>query len=237
MELFGYKYLTSSQFVKIGLFKRREGLTKSLKKIINGKYDLIDKHDYSPLSGKVESLYFLKSKGKNLLINDLEYESENIKIPIGLASSFKDYYYRRFTIDFYISLNTWINKMNGKIIFLDYYFDKKGNNRLQKNNKTVTPINQITLTNNNSFIPDINTMFEINDKKYFIVFEQHNGKDTQRLYNQLLNHILALSEKALYPKYDFKKSHKVIIVCEEEIVKLSVIKRLNKFNTLAKKIS
>ena len=80
-------------------------------------------------------------------------------------------------------------------------------------------------------------MFEINDKKYFIVFEQHNGKDTQRLYNQLLNHILALSEKALYPKYDFKKSHKVIIVCEEEIVKLSVIKRLNKLDGITSYIS
>ena len=225
-----YKYLTSSQFVKMGLFKRRSYLTNSLKSLLNMKKPFIDKHDYNPINGKVESLYYLTNHGKKFLVEELEYNESQIKAPIGFSTnSLKDYFHRRYTIDFHIALNQWLLKNKGKIQFLNYYFDKAGNNRAKGMNNKVTALNRITFKNGVSFIPDINAMFTLSDKDHLFLFEQHNGKDAKRLFEQLYVHIIAIANGAAYDKYNYqKKAHKVVVICEEDSVKTSVINRLRK---------
>lgn len=73
-----------------------------------------------------------------------------------------------------------------------------------------------------------NTMFSLNGQKHLYLFEQHNGNDVKRLFEQLCVHVLAISRETLYKKYDLKKSHKVVVVCELESVKIAVIQRLQK---------
>jgi hypothetical protein len=224
-----YKYLTSSQFVKMGLYKRRGYLTNSLKVIIDMKKALIAKHDFNPLNGKLESFYYLTKYGKKLLMDELEYCETKIKAPTGsMAVYLKDYFHRKFTIDFYIQFNMWLELNDGQVIFSNYYFDKSGNNRSNDKSKYVTALNKIQLDKTNSFIPDINTKFLLNNKEYLFLFEQHNGKDTKRLFEQLCIHIIAISKDVVSKKYNNKKPHKVVVVCEYESVKKSVIQRLKK---------
>lgn len=227
-----YKYLTSSQFVKMGLFKRRAYLTTSLKSLLNMKKPFIDKHDYNPINGKVESLYYLTNHGKKFLVEELEYNESQIKAPRGFSTnSLKDYFHRRYTIDFHIALNQWLLKNNGKIQFLNYYFDKAGNNRDKGMNKKVTALNRITFKNGVSFIPDINAMFTLSNKDHLFLFEQHNGKDAKRLFEQLYTHIIAIAKGVVSNRYNHKnKGHRVVVICEEESVKSSVINRLSKEN-------
>jgi len=231
--LASYKYLTSSQFVKMGLYKRRGYLTNSLKILIDMKKPLIAKHDFNTINGKSESLYYLTKYGKKFLMDELEYPETKIKAPIGSASVYlRDYYHRKLTIDFHIHFSHWIKSNEGKIIFLNYYFDKIGNNRSHDKRKHVIALNRIQLDTSNSFIPDINTKFSLGGKEYLYLFEQHNGKDAKRLYEQLITHIKAISKGVVSEKYSLEKTHKVIIVCEEDSVKNSVIKRLQKANKI-----
>ncbi len=234
--LANFKYLTSSQFVKMGVYKRRGYLTNSLKSLIDVKKPLIDKHDFNPINGKVESLYYLTKYGKKFLIEELEYKGEQIKAPSGYITAYlKDYFHRKMTIDFHIYLREWLNENDGKIIFLDYYFDKAGNNRSKDKGGHVTALNRIEIENRVSFIPDINFMFTTANKKHLFLFEQHNGKDTKRLFEQLYIHIIAISKGVVSDKYKHKnKAHKVVVLCEQESVKDSVIKRLQKVSGIEK---
>lgn len=224
-----YKYLTSSQFVKMGVYNKRAYLTSSLKVLVDIKRALLAKHNFNPMNGKLESFYYLTKLGKKFLMDEMGYLDVQIKAPRGFNSNnLKDYYHRKFTIDFHIYLRIWLQSNNGEINFLNYYFDKAGNNRGADSTNYVTALNRVHIDEKNSFIPDINFMFSINNKSYLYLFEQHNGKDAKRLFKQLYIHILAISEGVVSEKYNIKKAHRVIVVCEYESVKKSVIQKLQK---------
>jgi hypothetical protein len=228
-----YKYLTSSQFVKLGVFKKRGYLTNALKSLLDAKQPLIAKHDFNPLNGKLESLYYLTKYGVKFLIEELDYSEKDIKVPKGLLKVYpRDYFHRKATIDFNISLQQWLLKENGTIVFLNYYFDKVGNNREDNKDKDkVTALNKIILKDGSSFSPDINAIFKINGKESIVLFEHHDGVDTKRLYDQLLVHITAIADNVVSGKYNYtNKPHKVVVVCEFESVKNSVIKNLQKID-------
>ena len=226
-----YKYLTSSQFVEMGLFKKRGYVTNSLKVLIDMKRPLIAKHDFNPIHGKLESFYYLTKYGKNFLMDEFEYIETKIKAPRGLSPLYlKDYFHRKSTIDFHIQFRQWLESNHGEINFLNYYFDKSGNNRSGDSNKNVVALNKIQLDATSSFIPDINVKFTLNNKEYLYLFEQHNGDDTKSLFEQLYFHIIAMSKKAISKKYDFTKQYKVVVICEYACVKESVIHRLQKEN-------
>jgi len=229
VQLATFKYLTSSQFVKMGLYKERGYLTNSLKALIDMKKPLMAKHNFNPINGKLESFYYLTKYGKKFLTDELDYTEFQIKAPCGLTSIYlKDYFHRKFTIDFHIYLNQWLEANDGMMNFFNYYFDKAGNNRSNDKSKYVTALNKIILDKANSFIPDVNTMFFVDNKEYLCLFEQHNGKDAKRLFEQLYVHIKAIYKKVVLKKYNIQKPHIVVVVCEYESVKNSVIQRLQK---------
>lgn len=224
-----FKYLTSSQFVKMGLFKKRAYVTNSLKELTDMQKPLIAKHNFNPISGKLESFYYLTKYGKNFLMDEEEYTEAQIKVPRGLSPIYlKDYFHRKSTIDFHIQLRQWLVSNGGEINFLNYYFDKVGNNRSVDESKYVTALNKIQPEGANAFIPDISIMFSLDGKTYLYVFEQHNGTDAKRLFEQLYVHIIAISQSAVSKKYNAKMLHKVVVVCEYERVQQSVLQRLQK---------
>lgn len=222
-----YGYLTSSQVVKMGLYKRREYLTKSLKPLTDMKKPLILKYNFNPIDGKLESFYYLTKHGKKFLMDELEYSEDQIKVHRGLNPiKLRDYHHRKSCIDFHIYLNMCLKSNGGNVNFLNYYFDKAGNNRSTDKKQTVTALNRIFIDKETSFIPDINTLLEVNEKKYLYLCEQHNGKDTKRLLGQLQTHLIAISKRSANEKYKLKSSHRVVIICEYESVKNSILQRL-----------
>lgn len=222
-----YKYLTSSQFVNMGIFKKRGYLTNSLKTLLESTKPLLAKHDFSPMSGKLESFYFLTKYGKSFLMNEMGYLESQIKIPRGMHPIYlKDYYHRKSTIDFHVYFRQWIESNSGEIHFFNYYFDKAGNNKSIDKSEYVASLNKVQLDKANAFIPDANIMFSMDGQKHFYLFELHNGKDVKRLFEQLYIHILAISKRVVSEKYKLQSSHKVVVVCEFESVKNSVIQRL-----------
>jgi hypothetical protein len=227
--LANFKYLTSSQIVKMGLYRKRGYLTNALKVLVDMKRPLLAKHNFNPINGKLESFYYLTKHGTKFLVEELEYSENQIKVPKGLTPIYlKDYHHRKLTIDFHINLRIWLESNNGDVGFFNYYFDKSGNNRSDNKSNRVIALNKVILDKTNSFIPDVNTMFSVDEKEYLYLFEQHNGKDTKRLFEQLYVHINAIANGSVSKKYNIKKAHRVVVVCEHESVKNSVIQRLQK---------
>jgi hypothetical protein len=227
-----YKFLCSSQFTRLGLYKNKGDVTNLLKSMAEQKKPLIGiiKFPTDPTIGKLEYLYYLTKFAEKVLLEDLDYPQEKIKaIAKSKPISTKDYVHRKSTIDFHIALNQWLQSNNGEIRFLNYYFDKLGTIR-NKDNKSVIEINRFYLEGGKSFIPDISTKFKVNNESYIFLFEQHNGKDTKRLVEQLHIHLLAISQDVVSKKFKFNKSNRVAVICEEKCVKDAVIQRLQKTN-------
>ena len=228
-----YKYLTSSLLQVLGYYKNKGDITKSIKPLLELKKPLVKKivMGFQPGVGRLDDLYFLTNYGKRFLIDDLHYTEDMIKIPRSRSIvPKKDYAHKVSMISFYIRMNMWLEQHNGVVDFLNYDFDKIGNNRNSNTTSTVTSINKINLKDidrdHKNFIPDIITKFNVNDRDYLFLFEQHNGTSSKRLLEQLQTHLIALTSTVVCDKYSFNKSHRVVVVCELENVKLSVIKKL-----------
>jgi hypothetical protein len=223
-----YKFLTSSLFLLLGLYKNRGDITNSLKVLVDMKRPLIKKVTMGiyPGKGKLEDIYYLTNYGKKFLMEELFYSEDKIKIP--KSNSIipkKDYAHKISMIWFNVLMSKWLQENDGSVEFLNYDFDKVGNNRSTGSSDNVTSINKISL-GGVSFIPDIITKINIDNKDFLFLFEQHNGNDTKRLFKQLYPHLEALTYGVVRKQYNFEKSHRVAIVCEFESVKKSVIKRL-----------
>ena len=153
---------------------------------------------------------------------------ERIKKVKSKPISTKDYFHRKSTIDFHIGLNQWLQNSRGEIKFLNYYFDKMGSFR--DKDKKIREINKFYLKDGKSFIPDITVKFKVNNENFIFLFEQHNGKDTKRLVDQLHVHLLAIQEDVVSTKFKINKHNRVAVVCEEKSVKDSIIQRLQEIN-------
>lgn len=224
-----YKYLTSSQFNALGVYKNRGDLTNSLKKLVDAKNALIGKISFGvyPRLGRLEDFYYLTNDGKSFLIDNLDFTKEQIKAVHKNSTEFHGHYFhRKYTIDFYIYLKQWLADNNGEVIFLDYYFDKAGNNRSKFKEEHLKGLNRMMLEDGRTFIPDAVTKFKIEEREFLYLFEQHNGKSPKRLIEQLYIHCIALQEGVAGAKYNFDRLHRVIVVFEFESVKNATIKRL-----------
>ena len=224
-----YKFLCSSQFTQLGLYKNKGDVTNLLKSMTEHKKPLIGviKFPTDPTIGKLEYLYYLTNFGEKVLLEDLDYPQGKIKKVKSKPIPTKDYFHRKSTINFHIALNQWLQANNGEIIFLNYYFDKLGTIR-SKNYRSIIELNRFYLEDGKSFIPDISTKFRVNNESYIFLFEQHNGKDTKRLVEQLKVHLLAISQDVVSKRFNFYKSNRVAVVCEEPSVKDAVIDILQK---------
>lgn len=225
-----YKFLSSSQFTLLGLYKNRGDVTNLLKPMAEQKKPLIGviKFPTDPTIGKLEYIYYLTKFGEKVLLEDLDYPQERIKKVKSKPISTKDYFHRKSTIDFHIGLNQWLQNSRGEIKFLNYYFDKMGSFR--DKDKKIREINKFYLKDGKSFIPDITVKFKVNNENFIFLFEQHNGKDTKRLLDQLHVHLLAIQEDVVSTKFKINKHNRVVVVCEEKSVKDSIIQRLQEIN-------
>lgn len=225
-----YKFLTTKQFLRLGIVKHRTNLVPLLRDLRDRHRPLIAKISFAvhPKFGRLEDVYYLTNWGVKFLIENLDYEREDIRYPIGKSSLFfRDYFHRLYTIDFHIEYEDWANKNDYEILFFHTYFDKVGANRGKSKNK-LQALTKIELNEGKDYIiADAISMFESPERKYLFSLEVYNGKDTKRIVKQLKKHIIALSEGKPSLQYNFKRGSKVIVIFELESTMKAVIERLN----------
>ena len=222
-----FKYLSVEQMFKLGVLNNKSGIYQILKPLKEGKRNLIDLKNFgvAPVYGKLDAFYFLTKYGVQFLNSELFYD-EDIKFPIGKSTLFsRDYFHRKFTIDFHINLYMFLNANSEKLYFVDYYFDKLGSNRTNKNLRAK---NHIEIAKMGAYIiPDIVFKFNIDNRDYLYLFEQHNGKDTKRLIRQLESYLLVLQSGVASIKYKFDRSVRVVVVFEHISIKNALLERLS----------
>ena len=124
-----FKYLSTSQFIKLGIKKYASQLYPLYKELIQKKKPYISKVSFGvdPQQGRLEDIYFLTQNGVDFLVEQLEKNIENIKYPKNNNSLFARYYqHRKYCVDFHIQLRLEARKVGFLIPFFHYYFDKVG---------------------------------------------------------------------------------------------------------------
>lgn len=224
------KFMTLSQMLDFGVGTTQyKYLWKQVASLRDRKRSLIDRRSFNTAErlGRVEDLYFLTKRGRQVLIYDLQVPEEEIRMPIGKIIAYKDYHHRKSTIDFQIKLLQWAKANTFQIPLFSAYYDKIGDNRSGKNLTTLT---KIEFEGDQFFIPDALFLLQSTERERLFLFEMHNGHDTLRLLKQLHKHAHALVGRYTHRKlnYDSQKSYSIILLFEHTSTKQAFIKRLIK---------
>lgn len=233
-----YKFLSVSQFYMLGFCENSKTIYDHLAKAKRITRPFIDELKFGiiPKIGALESVYYLTKRGVSVL-EDLNIDPDTIRYPKGsVVYSTQDYSHRKSTINFHILLEKWVEQNNFKINFIDFYFDKAGNNRRGKTGGTLKALTRILIDTDEKtgkelyILPD--AVFSINDGNTdrLYLFEMVNGKDTKRVLEQITRHQYAINKGTPTEKYEHKHANRVILLFEQEATKNAVIKRANELN-------
>ncbi len=205
-----YKFLTTSQLVRLGVASDRTNVHKHIVGLRDRKNPFImcATAKVIPGAGRLEAVYYLANYGVEAAKS---LELQEIKFPVNKQISHtQDYLHRKTVVDCEIT----IRETGIKIDFFDRYFDTIGNNRVGSNltSKTKIEFPSGTLNADAIFLLDVTQL----ETKFLYCLEIHNGKDTKRALEQMHAYIAALEIKAPSRKYGFERGCRVLWVFENE---------------------
>ncbi len=230
-----YKFLTISLIDTLQIFKNKVSIYRAISPLKDGKRPLVIAHSFGlhPLKGQLESLLYLTKYGKNLLI-ECGVDESKIQIPVNKTFVSTDYFHRITTISIFVYMDIFLKSTSNHTIFYHYYFDKA---KKQPNVRFRQAKNHINLDNGKFLIPDAVTKFQYNQNKYLYLIEIHNGKDTNKIFVQVLNHIEAIKLGTPKEKYNHPKNNRVAIIFEYESCMNALIKQMSNESNLKKYIN
>lgn len=220
-----YKFLTISLIDALQIFKNKVSIYRAIAPLKDGKKPLIIAHSYGlhPTKGQLESLLYLTKYAKELLV-ECGIEESKIQIPINKTLVSTDYFHRVFTIATFVYMDIFLKSTSNHTIFYHYYFDKA---KKEPNKRYRQAKNHIKLNDDKFIIPDAVTKFKYEDNVYLYLIEIHNGKDTNKIFVQVLNHINAINLGTPKEKYNHSKNNRVAIIFEHKSCMEALIKKLS----------
>jgi hypothetical protein len=194
-----FQFLTSTQLVRLGRAGSRWTVWKNLNRLINTARAPVARMNYpaNPSLGRLDSIHYLTPFGVRLLEGERS-DREDVKAPRRVGVVFtSDYSHRIGVIDFFIALKMWAEKNGFETAHKSFYFEQKtGSNRNNKGGKSLSD-NRLDIDKNgvSYIIPDgVAIVSRGEEKPFFLLMEQHNGKDTKRFMRQAYGHTLAIGE-------------------------------------------
>jgi len=219
-----FKFLNNTQLIKLWVAKHKPNLTPAFKELslLNMVWKLT--FGVHPKLWRLQNYYYLKPKGKNFLIEHLQYSQQRIKMPIGTSSMFfRDYYHRTNAIDFQIWLYKHILQRGWKILLYDTYYDHTWSTRKNQPLKAKT---KLIFHDGSFFIPDAIMKLQVDGAIKIYTFEIYNGADTKRVMQQLQKHIQSLQEWLPSIALDEKKGSKVLLLFDSTACMRAVMSRV-----------
>jgi hypothetical protein len=216
-----FKFLTTSQMMRLGIDKHRSNLSTALSPLCKGASPLVKTIDFGliPKKGRVESLYYLTKKGADIVKN--QFQVEAIKFPLGRTVSFtSDYFHRVATIECEVSL--YLSSQTKNILFSHRYFDQKGSNRsgdLCLDTKIVSY--DTTIISDWVFMLETKKQAELYCAEIYM-----DDHDASRPFFSLRSYLHIISEGAPSIKYHFNRSNRVLAVFGTERTMFSVLKKI-----------
>ena len=233
-----FKYLSSSQLIKLGVASSQPATSRILQRFFKNKDEvikspLINKLTFQPhpTRGKLENLYCLNKRGALFLSEYLDKDLSEIEYVKGSGFFAKDYFHRVTQIDYHINLYLQSQKEGFTIDFFYNYFDKTGSNN-SNSNQRLEAKTKIVYEDGSFFIPDgiykiTKTISDGTKQQFYYILEIHKGNDTKRAIETIEKNIKALVDGCIAKKHNYKYSHRVVMIFDSETIKISVLKRLN----------
>lgn len=151
---------------------------------------------FHPKLGRLEDMFYLRSKGKKLLVQHLKRRTEEIVLPKGTSLFYKDYFHRKFTVDTRIAVELDAQQHGFEVTCYDMYFDRvaRGKETGKANARART---KVDLRNGYLIADSIfmirRTVIEEEKEKVLYCVEQVNGFEVKRVAEQLKRHVEALA--------------------------------------------
>lgn len=218
-----YKFLTTGHMVALGIRSTRTNLYPVLKPLKESKRSLIGELRFGtdPKKGSLESFYYLKTKGKNYLLQN-GYEEDEIKIPKSAPNFGNIYFHRKLAIDCEIKLKLQCKEQGIEVIQFDRDFDKSGSQR-GRDSRSATHISFPGgyKTADGSFLIDNG------DISRLYAFELSNRRDARKVMEGMKMHIRGMEADGLCENFGVEKAHRVLYVFSDESKKRSVMFRFD----------
>lgn len=229
-----FRYLTAKQLIDIGISKNITSLRdKSLSRLERHKKHFIKSHDFGwiPQRGKLSRVYYLSHNGVKVLADILRVDPKTIEYPKGGVQYSSDYTHRENFIDFHINFKRWAEITGKETEFFYSYFDKIGSQKKGKVRSTAKTRVFLKRTvylqqNDKVFIPDGLTRYQDGEKSRLVAVEIHNGLHSQRITQQLLEHVEAIQQALFSEKFEHESANFVLSIHENESTLKSVKNRL-----------
>lgn len=214
-----FSFLAVSQFRSIT--GKSLGYLREQLAILAGRKLISSYHLDRP--GRAENIYYLTEGGKDLLLTHEKSFASDISVPKGVPLVVRDYQHRKNFIDVHIALRKMTEEHSVNIEAFYAYFHKTGNNRTAHNLESKT---KIPLSTEGFFIPDGVMITESEEGRKLYLIELYNGKDTQRVVQQLGKHAQAIREGSPAKAFGLEVNPLVLSAFEHASIRDAVIKRL-----------
>jgi len=223
-----YKFMTFQQMVKVGVATHASNLSEPISDLIESNTPLIKRYRRSVTD---QYVHYLTKRGAMYLVRHHKYNLENIKFPIGkIKKSTQDARHRIATIDFEIELCNACKHANFDLLLCDRYFDTVGNNRRDRDLKSLTAF---LYNNRQSVKADLIFKIDVGDnQEELYTLEIERGEDTKKAIDKIIPHHAALLKGSLNYKMNHLKGYRSLWVFQYEATMISTITRLQKDDTL-----
>lgn len=215
-----YRFLTVSQFVKLGIGASDASVRKNiLPKLHRSRKPLAKKRK---LGNFLPEMHYLTEHGAKHLAEVYKQPIENFPYPKGQVQFGAMFAKHRIAqVDFHIGFRQWANsRPDVEILFTDMDFDIIGSRR-QGN---FTPKTEIILPNDSTpIVPDGIFGVEINGESRIYVLEVHRTTETKAVTKQLKRYIEVLEIGAVATKYGIETSPLICSVHMKDNVKKGVL--------------
>ena len=202
-----YRYLTHSQMLRLKIgspsflrFSTRRLREKGDEPFIQSIY-----YPFAPKEGRLEQVHHLTAAGAAVLADVTKNDAYRHLKPV-TAVYHRDYWHRKFTIDFQIALTQALaDDERLELLIFDRYFDKIGANQTKDARRSLRSKTRVDIDADRHIIPDINFILSRPfDAKHRVLYtgEIANGQDTKRVLRQIERHADVLEQQALAAKYD-----------------------------------
>ena len=227
-----FRYLTIPQMVTMGIAKHSDSLRKNMNRLIHTHRKTVKFHDFGwiPQQGKLPYVYYLTGYGADVLAEQLKIDPDSIEYPKGGIQFSRDYQHRLNFIDFHIAFKRWAQQHHKETEFFYSYFDKIGSQRkgnVRSTAKTQVHLERTVYTNLESkpFIPDGLTRYQDGEKSRLVAIEIHNGVHSQRITQQLLEHLEAIEQSLFTGKFNHTGGASFVLSVHENQSTLDSVKQ------------
>ena len=228
-----YRFLTASQFQELRVSHSLPVIWRALRELSSGKRSPVGTVNFPARMRveHVERVHFLTPYGAGVLADILGCESADLDFCQKPATYHRDYWHRKFCVDFHIWLIRALEAVSWdvEVVALARYFDRTGANRSR--NQRVYPLRaktRVELDTGRYLIPDVTFVLErgVTSERVVYCMEMTNGRNTKRILTQMAKHAAAMRSGILSQKYGVRYPHRVLFLFSEEALLRAVERRV-----------